>query len=187
MENILNNHYLLLTLIISIILVSNFLIYRLSTRKKAAGVYSSNVTDTQERITPKPGRRSYKLVNKIECYQEELTWDQDVEIMNILGELKLDEILKKFKETNEVEFDQVISLFRTHKALEKFMDVVMTVTYRPPGAEWKFYNSELRVIFSDFFTLNPESKLMLEIMKLAAGTTLIPDGPSSTGIKEDQI
>ncbi|HAX49690.1 MAG TPA: hypothetical protein PK605_00445 [Ignavibacteria bacterium] len=186
MENLINNNYLLLTVIISIILVSNFLLYKVITRKKVSDVYKTNVTDTQERITPKPGRREYKLVNKIECYQEELTWDQDIEVMNILAELKLDEIVKQYKESGDVDLKSVIGIFRNHNCLEKFMDIIMTVTFRPPGANWKFYNSELRVIFTDFFTLNPESKLMLQIMKLAAGITLMKDTPMSSNTKADQ-
>lgn len=185
MENIFNNYYILLTAIFLFVVVSNFFLYKLITRKRSAGVYGTNVTDTQERITPKPGCRKYKLACRIECYQEELTWDQDVEVMNILAGLKLADILKQFKETKEIEFDRVVSLFREHGALERFMDIIMTVTYRPPGVKWKFYNSELRVIFTDFFTLNPESKMILEIMKLAAGIMSTQDFPQSTSTEED--
>lgn len=186
MEYIISNNYILLTAIFLFIVVSNFFLYKLLTRKKTSEVYKNNVSDTQHRVTPKPGRRTYKLACGIECYQEELTWDQDVAIMNILSELKLNDMIKSFKESGDINVDSVISIFSDHDALQRFMDVLLTVTYTPPGRKWKFYNSELRVIFTDFFTLNPESKMILEILRLAAGITLMKDTPMNSNTKADQ-
>lgn len=186
MENIINNNYVLLTIIFSIIVVSNFFVYKLLTRKKNSAVYKNTVSDDLTRVTPKHGCRRYKLACKIECYQEELTWDQDVKVMDIISLLGIDGIIKNFRETGDIQVESVIGIFRDHSVLERFLDVIMHVTYRPPDAKWKLYNSELRVIFTDFFTLNPESKMILEIMKLAAGITVMKDTRINSETKADQ-
>lgn len=160
----------------------------LSARKKKKIIndpFSNVCTDTQKRVSPKRGRREYKFACGIEAWQEELIWDQDIEVMIVLKEMGIDDFVNRFKNNEEIPVDEFIEALAQKKLLEKLFDAILHVKYKPVNVSWgRLYNSELRCVISDFFTLSPDAKLGLELFRYAAVITqmkvLNPDTETAT-------
>jgi hypothetical protein len=112
------------------------------------------------------GRIHYEFKCGLKAYQEEMNLEQD----QSLAEIILGFDLKSFSlETTSIK--DLVDIILKEKALNKILDIIL---FRSDGSSDCFdllKNSELQIIFEDFFSLNPTVKDWL--MTSGSGLTLL--------------
>lgn len=142
-------------------------------------------------------KKTYKFSNGIEATQEELTIEQDYQLMDLLSELGIGE----GQELLNTPIKDLIGKLVKNDLLSKLLDVILTVNGKPADAElpdppnggvnWKkLKNSELQEIMTDFFSLNP---LVVQLLKgfgsglgmMNTNTTSSSSEPSAESTTQD--
>lgn len=136
-------------------------------KHKNSFIYRLMFTSNIKRVTPKPGRIKYDFNNGLECYQEELTLKQDDAIIRLIEDFDLDDI----KEGN-IKIKSLIQFLLKNNALVKALRIILNI---PDDLSDEMIltlnNSELQVVFQDFFLLNPGAEQIRQTLLLASATT----------------
>lgn len=105
-------------------------------------------------------RKEYKFSNGLECYQEELTLEQEHKLLDLFEQVQLDE-----KDINNINFYKI--LFKK-RIIYKVLSIILNSNDNTISVN-KFEslkNSELLEVLEDFFILNPLLKeLSMNITK----------------------
>lgn len=118
-------------------------------------------------------KKKYKFSNGLECYQDELTLEQDIKLTQLFSKIDLQNIA-------DVKIIDLIGLISKENIIPDLLKIILM---SESGIdETKFMslkNSELKGVIEDFFTLNPLVKDALGIFRTVAAMTT-PSLPSSS-------
>lgn len=107
--------------------------------------------------------KSYTFSNGIIASQDELTIEQDFQLMELLMELGLEEgqdILK-------TPLKNILKILVKNNLVSRFFNIILRIEADHPEANWiKLKNSEVEEVMTDFFSLNPMlSQLLISFGK----------------------
>lgn len=118
-------------------------------------------------------KKKYKFSNGLECYQDELTLEQDIKLTQLFSKIDLQNIA-------DVKIIDLIGLISKENIIPDLLKIILM---SESGIdETKFMslkNSELKGVIEDFFTLNPLVKDALGIFRTVAAM-MTPSLPSSS-------
>jgi len=103
-------------------------------------------------------------------FQDELNIYQDHRIAQLFSDLDI----KNIDDIKNLTFSQIISLLSKSNVLIKFLSIILTDVLGNPVPDniiGSIKNSQLEIIFKDFFSLNPKLKELLMILKNALIST----------------
>ena len=158
MEN--TTQFLLAVSIITSVLIAVYFIF--IRKNNSAKNYPEAETNNKLIKSPKFARYDYEFSNGIKCFQEELSYNQDKRLAELIVELNI-------KDFSELKVNKVIELLTVNDLLEKFFGIIFHVNLLPKNATFsQLKNSEIERALTDFFILNPSAKKLLQILNVAA-------------------
>ena len=117
-------------------------------------------------------RKDYELSSGIKCYQEDLTYKQDKQILSLLKNLNIESI----SDLSTMKISDLMGILFDENLLEKFLKIILLPTDKKEIPEEKLTeikNSELEEIIEDFFILNPSVMKLLNNIKSLAGSEIM--------------
>lgn len=129
-------------------------------------------------------KKNYKFSNGLNCFQDELTLDQDMKITALFAKVNIQSIA-------ETKIIDLLGIITKENLILDFLKIILR-----SGQEitedhlLSLKNSELKEIIEDFFGLNPLVKQLLEISRIAADiqtqNTMSSDSdPSAQSMTQD--
>jgi hypothetical protein len=118
-------------------------------------------------------KKKYKFSNGLECYQDELTLEQDIKLTQLFSKIDLQNIA-------DVKIIDLISLISKENIIPDLLRIILLSESGIDESKFmSLKNSELKGVIEDFFTLNPLVKDALGIFRTVAAMTT-PSLPSSS-------
>ncbi|MBS1494727.1 MAG: hypothetical protein JST55_14525 [Bacteroidetes bacterium] len=111
--------------------------------------------------------KKYKFSCGLEASQEELTLDQDYQIMDLIKSVNLTDLGK-------TTIADLIKTLSENKLIEKFLSIIFSINVEEDIKGFsKLKNSELKEVVADFFILNPIALDLLRALRSAADTSIM--------------
>lgn len=125
--------------------------------------------------------KQYKFSCGLEASQEELTLEQDYQIMDLIKSVNLNDL-------SATTIAELIKMLSENKLVEKFLSIIFSIT----GEEYiksfaKLKNSELKEVVADFFILNPIALDLLRALRSAADTTKMSPQSSDSDVSQENM
>lgn len=118
-------------------------------------------------------KKKYKFSNGLECYQDELTLEQDIKLTQLFSKIDLQNIA-------DVKIIDLIGLISKENIIPDLLRIILLSESGIDESKFmSLKNSELKGVIEDFFTLNPLVKDALGIFRTVAAMTT-PSLPSSS-------
>lgn len=110
-------------------------------------------------------KKNYKFSNGLECYQDELTLEQDIKLTQLFSKIDLQNIA-------DVKIIDLITLISRENIIPDLLRIILlSETVIDETRFMSLKNSELKGVIEDFFILNPLVKDALGIFRTIADMT----------------